>query len=108
MSTDVLPGSRTSPVPARQPSMRPGRYWIFFRPCRMTWTRWAKLAAARLASTPPLSTDQTPLDRIKVRRVSGQPEHPQPGLGAGEGAQLGAQMHIEVVPDQHDAPAGQL
>jgi hypothetical protein len=20
--------------------MRPGWYWIFFRPCRMTWTRW--------------------------------------------------------------------
>ena len=23
--------------------MRPGWYWIFFRPCRMTWIRWAKL-----------------------------------------------------------------
>jgi hypothetical protein len=27
--------------------MRPGRYWIFFRPCRMTWTRWPKLAGSR-------------------------------------------------------------
>jgi hypothetical protein len=87
--------------------MRPGRYWIFFRPCRMTRTRWPKLATARLASTPRLSTDQMP-HGIKVRRVSGQPEHPQPSLGLGEGAQLSAQVHIEVVPDQHDVPAGQL
>ena len=29
-------------------------------------------------------------------------------LGAGEGAQLRAQMDVEVVPDQHDDPAGQL
>ncbi len=45
----VKSGSRLSPVPMRQPSMRPGWYWIFFRPCRMTWTRWAKLATARAA-----------------------------------------------------------
>ena len=32
--------------------MRRGWYWIFFRPCRMTWSRWLKLAIARLASTP--------------------------------------------------------
>ena len=25
-----------SPVPMRQPSIRGGWYWIFFRPCRMT------------------------------------------------------------------------
>ena len=30
------------------------------RPCRMTWTRWPKLATARLASTPRLRTDQIP------------------------------------------------
>jgi hypothetical protein len=48
------------------------------------------------------------LHRIKVRRISGQPEHPQPGLGAGEGPQLGAQVHVEVVPHQHDVSAGQL
>ena len=29
----VHPGSGARPVPARQPSMRPGGYWIFFRPC---------------------------------------------------------------------------
>ena len=46
--------------------------------------------------------------RIEVRRISGQPEHPQPGLGAGEGAQLGAQVDVEVVPYQHDVPTGQL
>jgi Transposase len=44
---DRPPGHHASPVPARQPSMRPGRYWIFFRPCRMTWTRWPKLASSR-------------------------------------------------------------
>jgi hypothetical protein len=48
------------------------------------------------------------LDRVEVRGVDGQPEHPQPGLGAGEGAQLCAEMHVEVVPPQHDGPAGQL
>jgi hypothetical protein len=40
--------------------MSPGRYWIFFRPRRMTWIRWLKLATARLASTPRLSADQMP------------------------------------------------
>ena len=40
--------------------MRPGWYWIFFRPCRMTWTRWAKLAKATLASAPRLRYDQMP------------------------------------------------
>src|SRR6266516_2201098 len=108
MSVGVSPGSRARPVPARQPSMRAGRYWTFFRPCRITWTRWAKLATARLASTPPLSTRPDPLHRIKVRGISGQPEHPQPGLGAGEGTQLGLEVDVEVVPDQHDVPAGQL
>src|SRR5215510_13253790 len=108
MSVRCSPGSRGSPVPARQPSMRPGWYWIFFRPWRMTWTRWAKLAAARLASTPRLSTDQRPLDRVQVRGISGQPEHLQPGLGAGEGTQLGLEVDVEVIPDQHDDPAGQL
>ena len=53
-------------------------------------------------------TEATHLHRIQVRRVSGQPEHPQPRLGLGEGAQLGAPVHVEVVPDQHDDPAGQL
>src|SRR5262249_34962584 len=49
-----------------------------------------------------------PFHRVEVRGVGGQPEHAQPGLGAGEGAQLGAPVDIEVVPDQHDVPAGQL
>jgi hypothetical protein len=88
--------------------MRPGWYWIFFRPCRMTRTRWAKLATARLASTPRLSTDQMPSTGLKVWRTSGQPEYSQPDLGAGEGTQLGLEVHVEVVPDQHDVPAGQL
>src|SRR5215472_15253813 len=74
----------------------------------MTWTRWAKLAAARLASTPRLSADQIPSHRVEVGGVSRQPEHPQPGLGAGEGAQLGALVDIEIVPDQHDVPAREL
>lgn len=30
--------------------MRPSRQWIFSKPCRTTWTRWSKLATARLAS----------------------------------------------------------
>jgi len=55
-----------------------------------------------------LALSQTHLGRIQVRRVSGQPEHPQPGLRVGEGAQLGTPVHIEVVPHQHDVPAGQL
>src|SRR5512142_1141324 len=48
------------PVPVRQPSMSRGWYWIFFRPCRITWISWAKLATAGLARTPRLSTDQIP------------------------------------------------
>src|SRR5262245_7612597 len=49
-----------------------------------------------------------PFHGIEVRGVGGQPEHAQPGLGTGEGTQLGAFVDIEVVPDQHDVPAGQL
>jgi hypothetical protein len=77
-------GRRLSPVPARRPSMRPGWYWIFFRPRRMTWPRWAKLATARLVSTPPLSTDQMPSTGLRtlclsapsqLRLTSARPEH---------------------------------
>jgi len=39
-----------------------------------------------------------PFDGVEVRGVGRQPEHAQPGLGAGEGAQLGALVNIEVVP----------
>ena len=39
---------------------QPGLVLDLFRPCRMTWIRWAKLATARLARTPRLSTDQIP------------------------------------------------
>src|ERR1035438_5061960 len=103
----VKSGSRLSPVPMRQPSISRGWYWIFFRPCRMTWTRWAKLATARLARTPRLSTDQIPSTGLRsgARR---ELEHAQPCLGSGEGAQLGAEMDVEVIPDQDDDPAGQL
>ena len=47
-----------------------------------------------------------PLHRIKVRRISGQPEHPQPGLGASEGAQLSAQMHVELSHTSRTFPPG--
>src|SRR6266536_3383432 len=46
--------------------------------------------------------------RIEVGGVGRELEHVQPRLGAGEGAQLRAQMHVEVVPDQDDDSAGQL
>ena len=49
-----------------------------------------------------------PLHGIQVRGIRGQLEHAQPRLGAGEGAQLFAQVDGEVVPDQDDVPAGQL
>src|SRR6266542_3042443 len=49
-----------------------------------------------------------PFNRVQVRGVGRELEHVQPWLGAGEGAQLRAQMHVEVIPDQHDDPAGQL
>src|SRR6266568_3483511 len=47
-----------------------------------------------------------PFNRVQVRGVGRELEHVQPWLGAGEGAQLRAQMHVEVIPDQHDDPAG--
>ena len=40
--------------------MMPGWYWIYRRPCLMTWSRWAGPVNARLASGPRLSTDQMP------------------------------------------------
>src|SRR5512135_2259799 len=48
-----------------------------------------------------------PCHRVQVRGVGRELEDVQPWLGAGEGAQLRAQMHVEVVPDQHDDSAGQ-
>ena len=40
--------------------MRPGWCWVFFRPWRMTWSRWAKPVKATLASGPRLREDQIP------------------------------------------------
>ena len=67
--------------------MRSGWDWIFFGPCRMTWTRWPKLATAGLAGTPRLSTDQ--IQRVEIGGVGGRLVHPQPGLGARGGSRLG-------------------
>ena len=72
----------------------------------MTWIRWAKLATARLARTPRSNTDQIPSTGFRSGACE-ELEHAQPWLGAGEGAH-GAQMDVEVIPDKHDDPAGQL
>src|ERR1039457_779190 len=50
---------------------KPGLVLDFFRPCRMTWTRWAKLATARLARTPRLSTDQIPSTGLRSGAYEG-------------------------------------
>src|SRR5262249_30816407 len=47
---------------------------------------------------PALEHRPDPFHRGEVRGVGGQPEHAQPGLGAGEGPQLSAPVDIEVVP----------
>src|ERR1017187_3234582 len=49
-----------------------------------------------------------PFHRVEVRGVRRELEHAQPCLGSGEGTQLGAEMDVEVIPDQDDDPAGQL
>jgi len=49
-----------------------------------------------------------PFHRVEVGGIRRKLEHAQPRLGGGEGAQLRAQMDVEVVPDQHDGPARQL
>src|ERR1022692_425040 len=49
-----------------------------------------------------------PFHRVEVRGVGRELGHAQPCLGSGEGAQLGAEMDVEVIPDQDDDPAGQL
>ena len=49
-----------------------------------------------------------PFQRVEVGGIRRELEHPQPALGPGEGAQLGAQVDIQVIPDQDDDPAGQL
>src|ERR1700730_11683547 len=55
----VCQGSRVKPVPARQPSIRWGRYWIFFS-LRLTMrTRPSRSAAAKLTMAR-LSNNQMP------------------------------------------------
>jgi len=48
---------------------------------------------------PRLSTYQMP-HRIKGQARKRRPVDTDPGLGVGEGAQLGAQVHAEVVPPE--------
>ena len=88
--------------------MSPGWYWIFFSPVLMTCSRWAKPVKATLASGPRLRRGPDPFHRVEAGGVGRQLEHLQPRLGGGEGAQLRAEVDIEVVPDQDDVPAGQL
>src|SRR6266568_9353837 len=45
---------------------------------------------------------------VEVGSIGRELADAQPGLRAGEGAQLGALVDVEVVPDQHDLSAGQL
>jgi predicted ABC-type transport system involved in lysophospholipase L1 biosynthesis ATPase subunit len=48
------------------------------------------------------------LDRVEVGGIGRELEHAQPRLGGGEGAQFRLEVHLQVVPDQDDHPAGQL
>ena len=63
---------------------------------------------ATLASGPRLRQDQMPLDRVGVGGIGRELERAQPRLGGGEGAQFRLEVHVQVVPDQDDHPAGQL
>jgi hypothetical protein len=53
--------------------MRAGWYWIFFRPCLMTWSRWAKPVKATLASGPRLRLDQMPSAVVPLGCAAGRP-----------------------------------
>ena len=58
------------PVAARQPSMRWGRYWIFFSLRLMMRTRLAWSAAAKLAMDR-LSSDQVPSTGLRSGAYAG-------------------------------------
>src|SRR5260221_7284400 len=66
-------GSRVRPVPARQPSIRRGRYRIFFS-FRLTMrTRPSRSAAAKLTMAR-LSSDQIPSAGLRPRGAAGSPQ----------------------------------
>src|SRR6266567_1868837 len=95
------------PGAARHPSIRCGRYWIFFS-LRLTMrTRLSRSAAAKLAMAR-LSSDQMPSAGLRSGAYAGQPEDPQPVVVLGsEVGQFGGQVDVEIIPAP-DQGGGQL
>ena len=81
--------------------MRAGRYWMRLSRFLTIAASWSTSRAARLPR-PFFMFAQAP-GGVEVGGVAGQPDLGQPvRVGAGEGAHRGADVGIQVVPDQDD------
>ena len=82
--------------------MSAGRYWMRLSRFLTMAASWSTSRAARLPR-PFFMVRPDALGRVEVRGVGGQPDLGQPvRMGAGERAHHGADVGVEVVPDQDD------
>jgi hypothetical protein len=81
--------------------MRAGWYWMRLSRFLMMTASWSTSRAARLPR-PFFMADQAP-DRVELGSVGGQPHLGQPaGAGADQGVHRGADVGVQVIPDQDD------
>ena len=71
-------GSRLSPVWARNPSMRVGRYWMRLSRFLMMAASWSGGAARAEVAEAALHVRPGALDRVEVGGIGGQLDHGQP------------------------------
>jgi hypothetical protein len=82
--------------------MSAGRYWMRLSRFLTTAASWSTSRAARLPR-PFFRFAQTPSAGLRWGGVGGQPDHGQPVvMGVDERAHHGADVGVEVVPDQDD------
>jgi hypothetical protein len=92
----------------RQPSISRGLVLDFLQAVPDDLDQVGEAGDGEVGQDAALEHGPDPFHRVEVRGVRRELEHAQPCLGSGEGAHLGAEMDVEVIPDQDDDPAGQL
>jgi hypothetical protein len=85
-----------------------GWCWIALCRCLMMPAGWSRSVARKLAMER-LSRDHTLSAGMRPGSAGGRVEHPQPiGVGVDERPHRRRVVNVQVAPDQHDLPAGQL
>ena len=97
-------GVRSSLVPARKPSTRPGWYCILRSRVLARAVSWAMSRLARLARER-FRWDQTDSTGLSSEGIGGELEDRQPVPGRDQLAHRPADVRVQVVPDQDDRPA---